>query len=319
MDAHLLDVARVWETTPGYGGGTTPFLETLWAAIDAAVSLADCDVYAYRPGGGGSGAGGESADPFGEAGSLWSLNFFFYDRRAKRIVYLGARGLSKAAAGGRAASSSGLTGVGGGGGGGGGGRGGGGGGLPATRARPPAPPATTRTTRMGAGRVARARPGTAAAGTRAAAGVGVVRRVGRVGVGMMVMREIAAAAAARAAEAHPVRSPSRRGTAWRASLTTCKLENTHAHAHTRGVGGSPQRGERTRGGPQTSETRSPCFSLFPIAFTCPRPSSPTPPPTPARSGRGTRPRTGSYGRAGRRPGGPGRNPPGAGPPHMLQQ
>jgi len=129
VDAHLLDVARVWETTPGYGGGTTPFLETLWAAIDAAVSLADCDVYAYRPGGGGSGAGGESADPFGEAGSLWSLNFFFYDRRAKRIVYLGARGLSKAAAGGRAASSSGLTGVGGGGGGGGGGRGGGGGGL----------------------------------------------------------------------------------------------------------------------------------------------------------------------------------------------
>ena len=138
VDAHLLDVARVWETTPGYGGGP-PFLEALWGAIDAAVSLGDCDVYAYRPGGGGQGAGGEGADPFGEAGSLWSVNFFFYDRRAKRIVYLGVRGLSKAAAGGRAASSSGLTAGGGGlvgrGGLGGGGGGGGGCGSPSGSAR----------------------------------------------------------------------------------------------------------------------------------------------------------------------------------------
>lgn len=57
VDAHLLGVARIWDSTPGYGGAETPFLETLWAAIDSAAGLAECDVYSYKSDG--------EADPFG--------------------------------------------------------------------------------------------------------------------------------------------------------------------------------------------------------------------------------------------------------------
>jgi hypothetical protein len=59
VDAHLLGVARAWDATPGYGGADTPFLDALWAAIDAAAVLAECDVYSYK-------SEGAEADPFGE-------------------------------------------------------------------------------------------------------------------------------------------------------------------------------------------------------------------------------------------------------------
>ena len=32
VDSHLLEVSKVWQRTPGYGG--EPFLDTLWSAID---------------------------------------------------------------------------------------------------------------------------------------------------------------------------------------------------------------------------------------------------------------------------------------------
>lgn len=37
------------------------------------------------------------SDPFGEKGSVWSFNYFFYNRKAKRILYFSCRGLSKTA------------------------------------------------------------------------------------------------------------------------------------------------------------------------------------------------------------------------------
>ena len=46
---------QIWEDTPGCGD--TPFLDSLWTAMDEAVTLKDCDVYSYK-------SDGED-DPFG--------------------------------------------------------------------------------------------------------------------------------------------------------------------------------------------------------------------------------------------------------------
>ena len=48
-------MSQVWENTPGCGDA--PFLDTIWTAIDEAVTLQDCEVYSYKSDG--------EADPFG--------------------------------------------------------------------------------------------------------------------------------------------------------------------------------------------------------------------------------------------------------------
>ncbi|EIE23869.1 Maf1-domain-containing protein [Coccomyxa subellipsoidea C-169] len=88
VDSHLLEVSRVWENTPGCG--EAPFLDSVWTAIDEALALQDCDVYSYKSDG--------ETDPFGEVGNVWSFNFFFYNRKLKRILYFACRGRSRAAA-----------------------------------------------------------------------------------------------------------------------------------------------------------------------------------------------------------------------------
>lgn len=45
----------MWEATPGYG--ERPFMEALWAALDEAIGLTECDIYSYK-------SDGEN-DPFG--------------------------------------------------------------------------------------------------------------------------------------------------------------------------------------------------------------------------------------------------------------
>lgn len=88
ISAELMDVSRVWEETPGYG--ERPFMEALWAALDEAISLTDCDIYSYK-------SDGED-DPFGEAGNIWSFNYFLYNRKQKRVLYLSCHGVSKSVA-----------------------------------------------------------------------------------------------------------------------------------------------------------------------------------------------------------------------------
>lgn len=38
------------------------------------------------------------SDPFGEEGSLWSFNYFFYNKKLKRIVFFTCRSVRSAAA-----------------------------------------------------------------------------------------------------------------------------------------------------------------------------------------------------------------------------
>jgi len=58
----------------------------LWAAINDEINLTECDIYSYNS--------DLTSDPFGEDGSLWSFNYFFYNRKLKRIVLFTCRAVS---------------------------------------------------------------------------------------------------------------------------------------------------------------------------------------------------------------------------------
>ncbi|AWP20541.1 Repressor of RNA polymerase III transcription MAF1 isoform 2 [Scophthalmus maximus] len=58
----------------------------LWNAIDQEINLQSCDIYSYNP--------DLDSDPFGEEGSLWSFNYFFYNKKLKRIVFFTCRSVS---------------------------------------------------------------------------------------------------------------------------------------------------------------------------------------------------------------------------------
>lgn len=60
--------------------------QKLWEVIDEEITLRDCDVYSYNP--------DLSSDPFGEDGCIWSFNYFFYNKKLKRIVFFRCRASS---------------------------------------------------------------------------------------------------------------------------------------------------------------------------------------------------------------------------------
>jgi len=56
------------------------FLEKLWESINVAIRPQECEVYSYIPDMDGC------SDPFSE-GTLWSFNYFFYNKQLKKILY----------------------------------------------------------------------------------------------------------------------------------------------------------------------------------------------------------------------------------------
>jgi hypothetical protein len=58
----------------------------LWAAVEDEISMNDCDIYSYNP--------DLASDPFGEDGCLWSFNYFFYNKKMKRIVFFTCRAIN---------------------------------------------------------------------------------------------------------------------------------------------------------------------------------------------------------------------------------
>lgn len=87
IDTLLMEPARLWNAS--VGGSNMPLLESMWAAIDEVIQLVDCDVYSYK--------GEIEGDPFEVSGSLWSFNYFFYNRKLKRILFFTCAARSKAA------------------------------------------------------------------------------------------------------------------------------------------------------------------------------------------------------------------------------
>jgi hypothetical protein len=59
----------------------------MWRLIDQQMSLKECLIFRYAP---------EDFDPFedDEEGSMWSMNYFFFNKARKRVCYLYLRGVS---------------------------------------------------------------------------------------------------------------------------------------------------------------------------------------------------------------------------------
>ena len=58
----------------------------MWGLIDQQMSLKECHIYRYAP----------EFDPFedDDAGSIWSINYFFFNKTRKRVCYLYLQGIS---------------------------------------------------------------------------------------------------------------------------------------------------------------------------------------------------------------------------------
>lgn len=54
------------------------FLSELWSVIDEVIQIKNCEVYSYLP--------DMEEDPFSD-GTMWSFNFFFFNKELKRICY----------------------------------------------------------------------------------------------------------------------------------------------------------------------------------------------------------------------------------------
>jgi len=63
--------------------------DKIWSTLDTEIQIQRCDVYSYLP--------DQVDDPFTEQGTIWSINFFFYNRTLKRILYFACRAVSKTA------------------------------------------------------------------------------------------------------------------------------------------------------------------------------------------------------------------------------
>ncbi|XP_071716047.1 uncharacterized protein [Rutidosis leptorrhynchoides] len=74
FDSYMSDASKEWMET----NEDSSLMETLFKALDEVINLAECEVYSYDP--------NSDADPSIEKGSLWSYNFFFYNRKLKRVV-----------------------------------------------------------------------------------------------------------------------------------------------------------------------------------------------------------------------------------------
>ncbi|XP_071958138.1 repressor of RNA polymerase III transcription MAF1 homolog [Antedon mediterranea] len=61
----------------------------LWSAINDEIVLNECEIYSYNT--------DLESDPFGEEGVLWSFNYFFYNKKLKRILFVTCRATSKSA------------------------------------------------------------------------------------------------------------------------------------------------------------------------------------------------------------------------------
>lgn len=62
----------------------------MWNTIETEIQMSDCDVYSFNA--------DSDSDPFNEDGnSVWSFNYFFYNRRLKRILLMTCRAEHKSA------------------------------------------------------------------------------------------------------------------------------------------------------------------------------------------------------------------------------
>ncbi|XP_072985574.1 uncharacterized protein [Typha latifolia] len=74
MDTYLFEAARQWVVA----NEGSSLLESMTKAIDEVIKIKECEIYSYNP--------DFDGDPFLEKGAIWSFNFFFYNRKLKRVL-----------------------------------------------------------------------------------------------------------------------------------------------------------------------------------------------------------------------------------------
>lgn len=73
--------------TPVTPNGSEKWHPRMWNVVDKQMSLGECSIYSYAP----------EDDPFGDEEdepSLWSFNYFFFNKTRKRVCYIYLRGIS---------------------------------------------------------------------------------------------------------------------------------------------------------------------------------------------------------------------------------
>ncbi|KAF3793454.1 Repressor of RNA polymerase III transcription MAF1-like protein [Nymphaea thermarum] len=73
-ETYMLEAEKEW----ALNNEGDSLLECMLRAIDEVIKLAECEVYSYSP--------DIEGDPFLQRGAVWSVNFFFYNRKLKRIL-----------------------------------------------------------------------------------------------------------------------------------------------------------------------------------------------------------------------------------------
>ncbi|AQK72321.1 Repressor of RNA polymerase III transcription MAF1 [Zea mays] len=74
VDTYLSDASRQWAAT----NEGSSLLDSMTKAIDEVIKIKECDIYSYNP--------DSDADPVLEKGAIWSFNYYFYNRKLKRVV-----------------------------------------------------------------------------------------------------------------------------------------------------------------------------------------------------------------------------------------
>jgi len=59
----------------------------LWSVLDSEIKVKECDIYSYIP--------DLASDPYAEDGNVWSFNYFFFNKKLKRIIFFTCRAVSK--------------------------------------------------------------------------------------------------------------------------------------------------------------------------------------------------------------------------------
>jgi len=60
--------------------------DKLWVTLNQEITLLECDIFSYNP--------DMDSDPFGDDGNIWNFNYFFFNKKLKRIVFFTCRALS---------------------------------------------------------------------------------------------------------------------------------------------------------------------------------------------------------------------------------
>eukprot|EP01089_Gocevia_fonbrunei_P009446 TRINITY_DN21752_c0_g1_i1.p1 TRINITY_DN21752_c0_g1~~TRINITY_DN21752_c0_g1_i1.p1 ORF type:complete len:226 (+),score=28.44 TRINITY_DN21752_c0_g1_i1:116-793(+) len=61
----------------------------LWSSLEAEMKIMDCEMFSYIP--------EPDADPFNEEGIIWCFNYFFYNKKQKKVLFFMCKSVSKTA------------------------------------------------------------------------------------------------------------------------------------------------------------------------------------------------------------------------------